>query len=726
MRGPFRQLFQPAQSAQSSQAPSVQTATATHASPSPLPKLSTEIWLNVLDFLAGPYVQIIHTTPNNTQNDEQQKNVIATRKTEDGSNKEIPLINAYHLLVTYDAMGESITSVKIGFCKKNELGRFVYETRVVDSKSSFYRYVTERPLNFNNEGTVTESQDLLLFKYLIPEIKKAGGLTKHPMHDLLQFAKANPRLHNQLLSSTYGRGHPMMKYPLKMLLHHQAYHEVDSFRRILNSHPEFLDSIYTDDVADTSLARTWHKASVIALALAHRQKFILEEIIKALRNPSRLPEQQRDELKAKLLSQCSAWDYPCYFIVGKKEEFDEQELANLDKGIYLYWKNDKVYALVVHANPTVIARSSSGGEAISFPAETIDLAQCFIQQDLTPQRAQEELAKIEWPEESIVTHIVRAQSPLPTIIAEAIFDNMEHPNGLEYTQDNLLAQGVRILDANYLADNPAEKTRYEQEVLTHNGYHLIIKMNPGNPDQGQQPSVESCELGLRDPDTRGYLRITVPATDPLYDRAAVLHQQLRESKDQFGNRFSHYVTRDQRNLLVVEKFLKTQNIERNLKGKNSRVNLFSLWCGSQNHVDRWQALHSGQREFDNLHTIIYKLLRSAPAEFLQVWLVIPWWESSSSIEKFVQSWSPDSSNVSCVNFDSSSLHPLSVFLGAKNYAGGEGAGGCVRQRGVGAGWGVLAVTGASNSFLEAETQALRSLSLTLKASQLMTRRQLAI
>jgi len=720
MRGVFRQLFQPAQSAQSaqpSQAPSVQTAIATHASPSPLPKLPTEIWLNVLDFLTGPYVQIIHTTANNAQ----QKNVIATRKTEDGSNKEIPLIDAYHLLVTYDAKGESITSVKIGFCKKNESGRFVYETHEVDSKSSLYRYVTERPLNFNNEGAVTESQDLLFFKYLIPEIKKAGGLTKHPMHDLLQFAKANPRLHNQLLSSTYGRGHPMMKYPLKMLLHHQAYHEVDSFRRILNSHPVFLDPIYTGDVADTSLARTWQKASVISLALAHRQKFIFEEIIKALSNPSRLSEQQRAELKAKLLAQCSAWDYPCYFIVGKKEEFDEQELANLDKGIYFYRKNDKVYALVVHAKPTVIARSSSG-ETISFPAETIDLAQCFIQQDLTPQRAQEELAKIEWPEESIVPHIVRAQSPLPTIIAEAIFDNMEHPNGLEYTQDNLLAQGVRILDANYLANNPAEKTRYEQEVLTHNGYHVIIKMNPGNPDQGQQTSVVSCELGLRDPVTRGYLRIAVPAIDSLYDRAAVLYQQLQESKDQFGNRFSHYVTRDQRNLLVVEKFLKTQHIERNLKGNNSRVNLFSLWCGSQNHVDRWQAWHSGQREFDNLHTIIYKLLRSAPAEFLQVWLVIPWWESSSSIEKFVQSWSPDSTRA-CVNFDSSSLHPLSVFLGAKNYASGRPrprAPASLASRAVRhAGWGRdrQAASGmASNSFLEAETQALRSLNLTLKAS----------
>jgi len=390
------------------------------------------------------------------------------------------------------------------------------------------------------------------------------------------------------------------------------------------------------------------------------------------------------------LQQCEDWGYPCFFVVGME---GPPNAEGLDKGIYLYRQDKVVYALVVH-----------NAEC----NETLDLAQCFTQHDLTLKRIQAELGKIEWPNANEKPAIVSAVVPLPVMVLEAILHHMQHLNGLEYIQDNLLAEGVRILDADYLASNPAEDERYKQEVRTGNGYHLIIKMQPGNPDQDQLPRVVSCELGLKDPVTKAYQRIAILITDPLFNKVDELHKALQEAKDQFNNRFRHYVTRDQRDLLLVENFLKTQKIARHIKGKTTRVNLFSLWCGSQNLVDRYPAWDT-PRKLENLHTMIYKLLRAAPPEFLQVWMSskFPWWEDLSSIEKFVQSWSPSAADSACVNFDSASLHPLSVFLGSNSVAVSLAR--TPRWDGQAHGTWLACIT-----FVSAESQALQNLKVALK------------
>jgi len=636
--------------------------------------LPDELQLAIAGFSTSQNIEVIEGTSSAAQ----QANVIAVSTDSNGS--KTPLINTHHLLITRDAVSMSITAVEIGFCKQDASGQLSYATHSIDAKSSLFRYITERPLTFTDSRCFTEDNNLLLFKYAIPEIKSAKGLTKHPMWDVLQLAKTCTALY-QLFSQEI-----LIKYAYKKLLHHQTYHEIDFatgsdlFTRILTSHPEFVDpnygvidtggrfspaSSWGHTITDTSLARTWLNPTVMQLALVHRQKFVFEIIAQVIfkklddlkgtkqeaeKSATTKELQYFQKIKADVLQQCEDWDYPCFFVVGME---GPPNAEGLDKGIYLYRQDKVAYALVVH-----------NAEC----NETLDLVQCFTQHDLMLERVQKELGKIEWPNANEKPDIVPAKVPLPVIVLEAIFHYMQHPNGLKYIQDNLLAEGVRILDADDLVNFPAEEDRYKQEVVTHNGYHLIIKMKPGNPDQDQLPRVVSCELGLKDPVTKAYRRIAVPVTDPLFNKAGDLHKAFQEAKDQFDNRFRHYVTRDQRDLLLVENFLKTQNIARHIKEKTTRVNLFSLWCGSQNHVDRHNGWYR-EREYENLHTMIYKLLRAVPPEFLQMWMSspFPWMSILRFIESLVQSWSPSAADFACVNFDSSLMHPLSVFLGSNSY-----------------------------------------------------------
>lgn len=253
------------------------------------------------------------------------------------------------------------------------------------------------------------------------------------MWDVLQLAQTDKALY-QLLSQEI-----LIKYAYKKLLHHQVYHEIDFatgrdlFTRILTSHPEFVDPSYGNcwghTITDTSLARTWINPTVMQLALVHRQKFVFEIIAKVfhkkLDDLNKKPQAEKDAttnelqyfqtIKANVLQQCEDWDYPCFFVVGME---GPPSAEGRKKGIYLYRQDKVAYALVVH-----------NAEC----HETLDLAECFMQHDLTSQRVQEELGKIGWPNVNgswlQEAAIVPAAVPLPVMVLEAIFHYMQHPKG---------------------------------------------------------------------------------------------------------------------------------------------------------------------------------------------------------------------------------------------------------------------------------------------------------
>lgn len=641
--------------------------------------LPLDIWYHkIIPYLTnGPYIEVIVGNSSN----QQQNRVKASAMGE--NQKPRPLINAYHLIVDYDFNKKQITPVRTGYCEDKE--EFEYRQAESDEQSKLREYVMERPLTFgeaaqsaNEIGQAlifTESADPLLFQYVRTEIKKAGGLTKQLLWDYLQWAKANPRLH--LLSlDELGQKHPMIRYLMSQALLHQAYLHLKPFKRILKAHPEFLSPEYRGQVTDTSLARTWTDTSIAELALTHRQRHVYPIIADGLKQQTqealatdalkkmapekrkqlaqkharRLTKEQQIKIKEAINKLCDDWTYSHYLVTSK----EKPEAANLPPRSYCVYRetDDTVYVLVVHSPEH---------------HETLNLTQLTT---LYPNQEQTYVDLIEWPAAPQQPAVIPTQ--LPAEVEATIEHYRQHPVGLNFEEDTLISNGVRVIDA----DNTAELARLKKEYA---GYLAIIKVDRKEEEDGNIKTV-SFVLVINDPVSANYTPFDVPETSPLFSLGSSLYRALQSANDHHGNRHTHYVTREELPLSLVRAFFTEKNVQTSIKGKVSQVSLFKLPVASCIHLDKWQAWNSIERERDSLHTAIYCALRAAPAEVIRVLLSsdFPWWGGAHEIESYYERWQPHAGG-SCLNYNKVEFFALPMDFGNNIYVG-RAAHGLSRKR----------------------------------------------
>ena len=251
-------------------------------------------------------------------------------------------------------------------------------------------------------------------------------------------------------------------------------------------------------------------------------------------------------------------------------------------------------------------------------------------------------------------------------LQQRLYDLSE--NRLEYTIDNLLNKGVRILDANTLAHNREEAIRMKKDVVDRNAYHLIVTTELIDG----KSVVKSCVLGFRDPTSQQYTQYEVPQNNRLFAIANELYQELQNVEDDDGNELQHFVTRREYDLDLVKEVLKELKVETELLKKSSEFDLKPLLSEI---VDRIQNDNgwSSKRSVEHWHVNISTLLRELP-DFPRRLLEETEWLSKNDISNSVKS----PGRVDLVkNIYDEVLYPVSRSLGDKFCTtwGGSGSSG---------------------------------------------------
>ena len=230
---------------------------------------------------------------------------------------------------------------------------------------------------------------------------------------------------------------------------------------------------------------------------------------------------------------------------------------------------------------------------------------------------------------------------------------------LEWTLDNLLNKGVRIINADTLENDPSEKERLIEEIVARDGYHLIIKK--------QDDVISSCTLGYRDPTSKEYTQHEISKTDPLFAIAEDLYQRLQNANDGHGANLSHCFTRDHRDLALVKTVLKQQGIETQYRQTASHSDHTDLRVAIEKYSANWISW-SLKRSLDHLHGSIYLECRLFPSILWQFWMSknLPWTRDESRMTAFI---TKEGCGAVAMNCFGEGLHPLSNFAGDKFYVG---------------------------------------------------------
>lgn len=229
---------------------------------------------------------------------------------------------------------------------------------------------------------------------------------------------------------------------------------------------------------------------------------------------------------------------------------------------------------------------------------------------------------------------------------------------LEWTLDNLLNRGVRIIDADTMANNASEKKRFIEEIVERNGYYLMIKK--------EVDAITSCSLGYCCPNTKKYMTHDISTMDPLFGIAGDLYQRLRHANDGYNNHHSHCFTRDHRDLALVKAVLDGLKVPTLLRQAATPLNFAALLAALQEYIQNWNVW-SMERRRDHLHGSIYAECRLFSGILWQLWMSedLPWTSDEEEMQNFVTG---KKSGAVDLNYFKERMLPLSSFLGDKFYA----------------------------------------------------------
>ena len=225
---------------------------------------------------------------------------------------------------------------------------------------------------------------------------------------------------------------------------------------------------------------------------------------------------------------------------------------------------------------------------------------------------------------------------------------------LQWTLDNLLNKGVRIIDADTMEQDPDEAQRLTDEIVKRNGYHLIIKK--------EADAITSCTVGYRCPTTQEYKTHDIVTTDPLFAIAGDLYQRLKQANDGYGNRHTHCFTRDHRDLALVRAVLEKLQVPTRLRQTATPLNFEALLAALQEYSANW-APWSVERCRDHLHGAIYAECRLFSGILWQLWMSKHLWTSNE--KKMGDFVSGIKSGTVDLNFFDEGVWPLSSSLGDK-------------------------------------------------------------
>jgi hypothetical protein len=238
--------------------------------------------------------------------------------------------------------------------------------------------------------------------------------------------------------------------------------------------------------------------------------------------------------------------------------------------------------------------------------------------------------------------------------------------GIEVDFDNLLNKGVQILDADLL--NKESRTRYQNDVVSRNAYHLIIQTFKEN----EKRSVISCVLGYCHPETKEYQEIS--AYNELFrDAALELYEGLKNANDGYGTRHAHYFTRANRDLSLVREILSTMGVKTHEKNKMMKpADFVKLQEYFQARIDSFKngrATWTDDRLREQWYGEIGACLRLFSATVWQFWLSdeSPWSLDESEIDRFIRGAARP---VGDKNYYNHPVFPLSSSCGDRFMAGG--------------------------------------------------------
>lgn len=239
--------------------------------------------------------------------------------------------------------------------------------------------------------------------------------------------------------------------------------------------------------------------------------------------------------------------------------------------------------------------------------------------------------------------------------------------GLEIVTDNLLNKGVRILDADVLAQNPEEAARMKQAVIKRNSYQLIIKTSAESfPRQ-----VENCKLAFYDPSSNenmGYREFVLSEDEFPFHRALALYFSLHSANDDHGCNLQHMINRDEDVLCLVKNALCARGIATQITKRMDKFDYRSLQAFLKTSAGNDLGLSRSQ-ELEKWHVLVSAELRHVPDFIYRILSSMPESTASDDIDEeelmaHVEQEEPMplNDNVFC-----NPAYPRSRFLGHKFY-----------------------------------------------------------
>lgn len=491
----------------------------------------------------------------------------------------VPDLNTYHLIIDVDTNDPNKPSYAIGFCAKENNGKFVYRKEAVyrkaalDDKSPLLRYITENPsvLRAFKEG---RSQDRYLLRYMEHEVAAKEGLIANRFINRTRFAGVN-QLTNAWMNGFAPIGN-----------HKNAFDQAIK-QTMLDELVHYVDYPDEHDQDRTTRARKIIEADPSLLLSAH--------VAKNIRGctPDRI-------ITAATAFQLAVYngDWPMWeMMVDVIEKYDF--LKHLPKDHYDVLSEDE-------------------RQKYNETQRQLYKADLFNQ-----------------------------------------INDLEQ-NGLEVVTDNLLNKGVRILDADVLAQNHNEAERMKQDVIQRNAYQLIIKTTM----QDNQRIVQSCQLACCDPNSKqdkGYREIDIPVNDPLFNIAHDLYDLLQNPNDGHGWNLQHVVTRDEHVLRLIDQQLFAQGIKTKYTDKMSQFDYRPL-LDELKILDKKWSDWSNEQFLEHWHVRVSAELRKLPDFVRRLLSSMPYTWDKNKLSGYVSQAAPAPLSK---NIYAERLYPCSRFLGDK-------------------------------------------------------------